>query len=1045
MINMTVKFIGKEYSIPQDVLTYIDLLDFTDSVQRQLTSAFVRKLKNELNQGNVGCLDDKVMASDIEQQVGKFIARLTEHGIYDRTINDYLRKNEGYKLISKVNAAALDEAKRALKQQMTDWLEGYEDALDKKDASVTGLGFSIWSGSFVNHAIYAAMEASKVNEQEKAAVEEYQKDMTELDARLESRKSEEEKRYITDTYIPHMEAAITVFSYELLDTFISDLIQYGKLDKDVLNYIHIDRSNDLLKNLGLSQNKEAVLFKAFEACPYNIAVYMQAMKYDLLDYESFQTAKLFKHGSTIISFLEENLGGAPNSEKKRLNFKNVELLSLYSSRMLREITSYVADSIVDGYAQTIAMLSDTAPCYNIMNKVEERAILAGDSISKQKADWFIDSIAPAILWDKLTSEYGHTDLFDRLLNLLLDRPEINNKQEYDAFLKNKLFSILETIRQERVAKIHEQQREETRRKAAEAEKARLTAKRNKKIRKIGLVAAIVVIIIAIASAIVTKNTNAKAYQNMAGEFCVYRVINDDGEEQDDFNWWLSIGDDGTIKMSSWSYAIDNCEVDSYSGSLKNKADFRNFEDYHIEDYRADVSEYKEALYCYEFHIADEWDDFDGYIVCWQYHNGKIVDIYCDDYRYSFVETSNDYSFNKWEGEINSDKLSKNVQKLIDNINVSKEDVIEEIENLISSGSYDKAVEAIVASKLSDEQKNAYFDSLVEKTDFKTFDVNGLVINIPEHWYIKDYSDPYIRSARDSEEDSLLTWYVKCMGTIDQVVRDGDDNWRIDNDYSSITVTGCEEAYIRYKLGKKVDVDEVYSVIDYYVVCQGFVFKIKYFAYDERFFEPEAGMLLECVEFTTYAQSCADIQEQKYLDAMELFDEGKYEEALSIFTTLQGYKESEQKITDCNNAISDGRYNNPITKITPGMFLDYQLGDHVLPDFVSEQTITIDEVNGHLYSESIDNATIDFLYWVSSNSNGNRQEIVDTAHERIISYFENRYGLGKQVNVQNGVFPHYWGFDDELVTQFITKSGLVYLVGPNSEYNIYVVQIEEPYK
>lgn len=897
MSNMNVRFIGKEYSIPEDLLTYIDLLSFTDSVQKQLTSAFVRKLKNELDQGNVGCLDDKVMAPDIEHQIGKYIAKLTEHGIYDRTINDYLRKNEGYKLISKVNAAALDEARRALKQQMTDWLEGYEDALHKKDASVTGLGFSIWSGSFVNHAIYAAMEASKVNEQEKAAAKEYQKDMAELRSRLENRKNADEQRYIANTYIPHMEAAITVFSYELLDTFISDLIQYGKLDKDVLNYIHIDRSNDLLKNLGLSQNKEAVLLKAFEACPYNIAVYMQAMKYDLLDYESFRTATLFKHGSTIISFLEENLGGAPNSEKKRLNFKNAELLSLYSGRSLREITSYMADSIVDGYAQTIAALSNTAPCYNIMNKVEDRAILAGDSISKQKADWLVDPLAPAVLWDKLTSEYGHNDLFERLLNLLPNRLEINNKQEYDAFLKNRLFSILETIRQERVAKIHEQQREEARRKAEEAKKAQRTAKRNKKITIICLIAVAVAIVIAIISLVITKANNAKAYQNMAGEFCVYRVINDDGEERDEFNWWLSIGEDGTMKMSSWSYAIDNCEVDSYSGSLKNKADFRKFEDYRIEDYCADMSEYEKTEYCYEFHIADEWDEFDGYVVCWQYHNGKIVDVYCDDYRYSFVETSDDYSFNKWEGEINSDKLSKNVQKLVDNIDVSEEDEIEGIENLINSGSYDKAVEAIVASNLSDEQKNTYFVPLIDKIEFKSFYVNGLVVNVPEHWYIEDYSDPNIKSARESETGSLLTWYIKCMGTIDQVVRDGNDGWRRNDDYSSTTVAGCEEAYIRRELSKQVDADEVYSVIDYYVVCQGFVYKIQYFAYDERFFEPEMNMLFERVEFSNHAENRADIQEQKYLSVIELINENKYVEALSILETIADYKDSADKITE----------------------------------------------------------------------------------------------------------------------------------------------------
>lgn len=142
--------------------------------------------------------------------------------------------------------------------------------------------------------------------------------------------------------------------------------------------------------------------------------------------------------------------------------------------------------------------------------------------------------------------------------------------------------------------------------------------------------------------------------------------------------------------------------------------------------------------------------------------------------------------------------------------------------------------------------------------------------------------------------------------------------------------------------------------------------------------------------------------------------------------------------------TEDTYNEPTTQHTPGMFLDYQLGDSILPDHISKQIITINEVNGHLYYESTDNTTIDSLYWVSSNSNGNKQEIVDTAHERIISYFESRYGLGKEVIVPSGVFPHYWGFDDETVTQYITETGLAYLVGPDSEYNIYVVQIKEPY-
>ncbi len=920
MSNITVKFIGKEYSIPKDVITYIDLLDFADNVQKQLMADFISIIKGRIQNKNVGLIDDEDLRAQIEKQVGRFIAKLCDQGIFTRTVNDYLNDNKGYEYFSKVNKAALEKVKSFLMQRLDSLQEGYEDAFQKAESHITGMGFSIWSSSFVNHAIYAAMQASTINKQEKEASVAYQREINELCTKLESDYDRETSQYINNEYIPNMEAAFTVLAYELLDLYVVDLIESGKFNKTALYFVNIGRSNDLLKNLTLSNNKQAILENAFAACPYNVAVYMQAMKYDLLNYDSFQTANFFRLGSTIISFLEENLGSSPKSEKRQLNFKNAELLSLYSGRSLREITAYVADFIVDGYAQTIAALSDTEPCYSVMNKVEERAILAGDSISKQKAAWLVDPLAPTVLWDKLTCEYGHTDLFDRLLNLLPDRLELNNKQEYDTFLKNRLFSILETIRQERVEKIHEQQREEARKKEEEAERAKRRAKRNKKIGIICLIAVAVAIIIAIISSVITKANNAKAYQNMAGEFCVYRVINDDGEERDEFNWWLSIDEDGTMKMSSWSYAFDNTTVDSYSGELKNKADFRKFEDYRIEDYCADVSEYEEALYCYEFHIADEWDEFDGYIVCWQYHNGKIVDVYCDDYRYSFVETSDDYSFNEWESEINSDELSINVQKLINNINVSEEDIIEGIEAHISADEYDDAVALIAASKLSDEQKNAYYESLLNNIDFNSFDVNGLVLHIPEQWNIREKDNINILDAVSSNDGAYACFWVEYEGASEEVENYGKQDWITRNKLSKTTIPGCTSAYVRYEThdhGKH----ENYYVIEHYVECDGQIFQLQYLAYGDRYFEEEVWMLLDRVEFTNYAENRADIQEQKYLDAIELFDEGKYEEALSIFAILEGYKESEQKITECNNAITDGKYNSAIALINEGKYKD----------------------------------------------------------------------------------------------------------------------------
>ena len=407
---------------------------------------------------------------------------------------------------------------------------------------------------------------------------------------------------------------------------------------------------------------------------------------------------------------------------------------------------------------------------------------------------------------------------------------------------------------------------------------------------------------------------------MAGEFCVYRVINDDGEERDEFNWWLSISEDGTMKMSSWSYAFDDTTVDSYSGELKNKADFRKFEDYRIEDYYADISKYEEALYCYEFHIADEWDEFNGYIVCWQYHNGKIVDVYCDDYRYSFVETSSDYTFSKWESEINSDKLSMNVQKLIDNIDVSEEDIIAGIEACISTGEYDGAVVLIASSKLSNEEKNAYYESLVSNIDFKSCDVNGLVLHIPEQWNIREKDNINIMDAISSDDGAYACFWVEYEGTVEEVENYGKQDWITRNKLTKTTIPGCTSAYVRYKTDDHGKYGNYY-VIEHYVECDGRIFQLQYSAYGDRYFEEEVWILLDHVEFTNYANNRAEIQERKYLDAIKLFDEGEYEEALSVFITLEGYRESEQKITECNNAITAGKYNSAIALINEGKYKD----------------------------------------------------------------------------------------------------------------------------
>ena len=488
MSNITVKFIGKEYSIPQDVLTYIDLLDFTDSVQKQLASTFVRKLRNEIAKDNIGLLGDEDLATEIEQQVGKFIAKLCDNGIFTRTINDYLKNNEGYQLYSDVNKAALEKMKSLLIQEMDAWQAGYENAVNKAESHVTGMGFSIWSSSFVNHAIYAAMEASTLNKQSKEAESQYQKDMNDLHSRLESQYGGEKSNYINNTYIPNMEAALTVFAYELLDKYVADLIAKGKFDGKTLDYVDIGRSNDLLKNLTLSNNKRAILENAFAACPYNIAVYMQAMKYDLLDYDSFQTAKVFKQDHHVLSFFRESWGEVSFPTKFNINYHCINvwasLTGKSSADILRGLTDKYATGVVKAYSRVADMLANKATCRKIIGELKEDVILSGGSICIGKAREYVEPIVHAATWEQLTERCGHTDLLSRIKKCFPSVEELQSKKDFDKCVTEQLAASFEDVRKELAEQIEarraEEERQRIERERQAAEQARIQAEKKAK-------------------------------------------------------------------------------------------------------------------------------------------------------------------------------------------------------------------------------------------------------------------------------------------------------------------------------------------------------------------------------------------------------------------------------------------------------------------------------------------------------------------------------------------------------------------------------------
>lgn len=520
MSCITVSFLDKEYSIPADVTTYVGLVDFTNAIRDNLVAAFNKQIAHD-----IGILEkDDFMVKSINDQVSKFISKLLDNDIYDKTIGDYLRDSKGYDLFFDTKKRVIHQIISIRKEKLETYRSGVQDAINKKEASVTGLDFGIISGSFVNHMIYAYMDASKQTKQEQEALKTYRSEIAELDKTAEAY-DHQENDYIKNNVIPAMNTVFTYFSFELLDRYISDLIRVGKFDKAALSFINLERSNDLLENLDLANNKRAVIESAFTACPFNIAVYMNALKHELLDFNSFQTAKVFNQDGKILSFFEENWGEVVFPTKFNIDYYCINILASLTGKssieLLHGLTERYATSIVKAYSRVADMLNDKRLCRKVLGNCNEDEILTGDTISKTKAYSFVHPIVSSTIWSQLTEKCGHFDLLDRLKKCVPSLVDTLTKDEFDKNLVKYLFSAFENERRILVTEILSQRKTDAARKAEQQRKEHEHKKRTRRVAAIitTVIVAVAIFFIVLNTVIIPSNKyNEAIILNDAGDF-----------------------------------------------------------------------------------------------------------------------------------------------------------------------------------------------------------------------------------------------------------------------------------------------------------------------------------------------------------------------------------------------------------------------------------------------------------------------------------------------------------------------------------------------
>ena len=117
---------------------------------------------------------------------------------------------------------------------------------------------------------------------------------------------------------------------------------------------------------------------------------------------------------------------------------------------------------------------------------------------------------------------------------------------------------------------------------------------------------------------------------------------------------------------------------------------------------------------------------------------------------------------------------------------------------------------------------------------------------------------------------------------------------------------------------------------------------------------------------------------KYDDAILLMDAGKYSEAISVFEALDGYKDSVNRINECNNAILDGKYNDAIAlmevgKLDEAYVIFQELGDY------KDSTDKLENIRVPKNKESLKNAKVgDYIkfgmYEQDNNISNGKEEI-----------------------------------------------------------------------
>lgn len=248
----------------------------------EFKDALIQETVQKIDSNKISELPESINRR-LTERIKSIITELAGYGIYDKTVDDFIETNPGYVSLLNVYTRYLDTVHSITDTNAQAAEQSDRLAHNAAHRQVTGLDYGILTNDMLSYMTYDALNESKIRKQAEKAYEQYQRRARDIYNNMHTKTATEIKQYEQQVFIPDLKRAITEIISNLFAHYMSFQADQGKINLNALKGIDEKRSNDILENLSIVDEKAGLLLTSLNLCPYNLNAYVLALRYNLFD------------------------------------------------------------------------------------------------------------------------------------------------------------------------------------------------------------------------------------------------------------------------------------------------------------------------------------------------------------------------------------------------------------------------------------------------------------------------------------------------------------------------------------------------------------------------------------------------------------------------------------------------------------------------------------------------------------------------------------------------------------------------------------------